>query len=278
MQLHYMYVFTDVPLLKRSLDLFNELNDFYISELRHTLDRDDGIGRTDALLYMCGGAMIGKPDSELVSGTLLAAKEHTLPHKVYNAAQMRELYPTFHLSEDEVAVHEDSAGYLMAELCVESYIALARKHGAELHFEEPMLDWKPCLLSIADDGGNGGNGEGGSGTSEGVEVRTARCVYRAKKLVLSVGAWAPSIYGDAIPQLPLTIERRVLFWFQCDEDKIPEFAVSGLPHYHMPFLAMTDLLSLFCVILSIRRCPFLAGKWRKDLSTAFLRSHHCQDR
>ncbi len=225
LQLHY--VFTDVPLLKRSLDLFNELNDFYISELRHTPDRVDGIGRTDALLYMCGGAMIGKPDSELVSGTLLAANEHTMLHRVYNAEQMRELYPTFHLSEDEVAVHEDSAGYLMAELCVESYIALARKHGAELHFEEPMLGWKPCLLSTAaDDGANGA--KGGSRTYEGVEVRTAHGVYRAKKLVLAVGAWAPSIYGDAIPQFPLTIERRVLFWFQCDEDKVPDFAVSCL--------------------------------------------------
>ena len=215
-----------MPLLKRSLELFEELNDFYVAELRHTPDRDDGIGRTDALLYMCGGAMIGKPDSELVSGTLLATKEHAMPHKVYSAAQMRELYPTFHLSEDEVAVHEDSAGYLLAELCVESYIALARKHGAELHFEEPMLDWKPCMLPIASDH-SGANGGSVTHEEEGVEVRTAHGVYRAKKLVLSVGAWAPSIYGDSIPQLPLTIERRVLFWFQCDQDKIAEFSVSS---------------------------------------------------
>ena len=41
-------------------------------------------------------------------------------------------------------------------------------------------------------------------------------VYFARKLVLSVGAWAPQLYGqnDALRALvPLHIERRVLFWF-----------------------------------------------------------------
>ncbi len=253
-----MSLFLDVPLLQRSLELFRELDDYYVSELRGIPDHDGGIGRLDRLLEMSGAVMVGTPDSEVVSGVLRSIKEHKLPHKVYNAAQMRELYPTFHLSEDEVAVHEDSAGYLMAELCVESYIALARKHGAELHFEEPMLDWKPCLLSVAHDGGNGGNGEGGSGTSEGVEVRTARGVYRAKKLVLSVGAWAPSIYGSQIPHVPLFIERRGLFWFQCDEDKIADFnvrlhivsLVSNLVNSDLSFFLLLNVASRQC------RCIF----------------------
>ena len=220
-----MSLFLDVPLLQRSLELFRELDDYYVSELRGIPDHEGGIGRLDRLLEMSGAVMVGTPDSEVVSGVLRSIKEHKLPHKVYSAAQMRKLYPTFHLSEDEVAVHEDSAGYLMAELCVESYIALARKHGAELHFEEPMLDWKPCMFPVAADH-SGVHGDSALHEEEGVEVRTARGVYRAKKLVLSVGAWAPSIYGDQIPHVPLFIERRVLFWFQCDEDKIADFNVS----------------------------------------------------
>ncbi len=254
-----MSLFLDVPLLQRSLELFRELDDYYVSELRETPDHEGGIGRLDRLLEMSGAVMVGTSDSEVVSGVLRSIKEHKLPHKVYNAAQMRELYPTFHLSEDEVAVHEDSAGYLMAELCVESYIALARKHGAELHFEEPMLDWKPCLLSTAaaDDGANGE--KGGSRTYEGVEVRTAHGVYRAKKLVLSVGAWAPSIYGSQIPHVPLFIERRVLFWFQCDEDKIADFNVRFLFVYL--FSTCKSSTCHFCLLLNVssRQCRCIFG-------------------
>jgi len=35
---------------------------------------------------------------------------------------------------------------------------------------------------------------------------------RSKKLVLSVGAWAPEIYGHSISEI-LHVERRTLFWF-----------------------------------------------------------------
>jgi glycine/D-amino acid oxidase-like deaminating enzyme len=37
--------------------------------------------------------------------------------------------------------------------------------------------------------------------------------YLTKKLILSVGAWAPELYGHLI-KVPLHCERRVLFWFE----------------------------------------------------------------
>ena len=114
------------------MELFKELNEYYITELRDTPDHEFGIGRPANLLIMCGGAMIGTPESELVTGVLHSIKEHNLEHKIYTAAQMREVYPTFRLAEDEIAVYEANAGYLMAELCVEAYIAMARQHGAAL--------------------------------------------------------------------------------------------------------------------------------------------------
>jgi len=226
---------TDVPLLKRSLELFKELNEYYVNNLREVPDHENGIGRLDVLLQMSGGVMVGTPDSEVVSGVLRSIKEHNLDHKIYTAKQMREVYPTFRLAEDEIAVYEANAGYLMAELCVEAYIAMARQHGAEVHFEEPMLDWRACVL--AEDG------------SEGVEVRTARGVYRARRLVLSVGAWAPSLYGSAIPHVPLFIERRVLFWFECDEDKVQQFNVRSHTVLHCD-----ALLTLFSFTVATRTC------------------------
>ena len=201
-----------------------------MSELRETPDHENGIGRSDVLLKLSGGVMVGTPDSEIVAGVLRSIKEHEMPHTIYNATEMRAKFPNFHLADDEIAVWEDNAGFLMAELCVETYIAMAVKYGAEVHFEEPMLDWKPVSLGRSynsDDGDKDAQPEVQQEV-QGVEVRTSQGVYRAKKLVLSVGAWAPSLYGQDIPQVPLFIERRVLFWFECDQDKIQEFNVRNV--------------------------------------------------
>ena len=47
-----------------------------------------------------------------------------------------------------------------------------------------------------------------------ITVNTPLGSYQSRKLVLTVGAWAPAIYGDKIPpQLDLHVERRVLYWF-----------------------------------------------------------------
>ncbi len=50
-------------------------------------------------------------------------------------------------------------------------------------------------------------------TEEIVTVTTAQGTYKTHKLVLTVGAWAPSVYGTALP-FELVVERRVLFWFE----------------------------------------------------------------
>jgi sarcosine oxidase len=47
------------------------------------------------LLHITGIAEIGKPGSELVRGTLAAAREHDLPHEVLNAAELMRRYPAF---------------------------------------------------------------------------------------------------------------------------------------------------------------------------------------
>ena len=74
---HYVFI-ADVPLLKRSLDLWNELNTFYQAEVRGTIADDD----PESLVNMCGGVMIGNPESEVVSGVMRSIREHNMPHEV----------------------------------------------------------------------------------------------------------------------------------------------------------------------------------------------------
>src|SRR3989338_2564137 len=138
--------------------------------------------------------MIGRRDSHLVSGVLASVKQHQLAHQILTPAEVMERFPEFHLGEDEVAVFEEDAGYLDPERCIAAHLRMASHLGARLRFEERMLGWEQ--------------------TPDGrLRVCTDRAVFVAKKLVLSVGTWAPELYGAALG-LPLRVERRVLYWFE----------------------------------------------------------------
>ena len=145
---------------------------------------------------MVGGLMIGHRDSEIISGTLEAAQEHSLPHETLTAQEIRSRFPSLTPGDEMMGVFETEAGYLVPEACLEAHFKMAEQHDASLRFEEAMVSWKEV------------------DNSECISVVTSRGnTFLTKKLVLSVGAWAPEVYGDQIP-ISLEVERRVLFWIR----------------------------------------------------------------
>jgi sarcosine oxidase len=139
--------------------------------------------------------MLGKPDSEVIKGTLSSIREHSLPHQFLTSEEVMSRYPAFHLQADEIGVYEDNAGYLHPELCIESYVHMAKKHGAVANYGEKMLYY-----------------EQSAGETDIMRVKTDRTEYTCNKLILTVGAWAPQVYGNTIG-IPLQIERGVVFWY-----------------------------------------------------------------
>lgn len=140
--------------------------------------------------------MIGTPDSDLVKGARHSAELHGLRHEVLTADAVRERFLALHPESDMVGVWEPRAGVLFSDTCITAHLAQARRHGAELHCEEFMLRWEP---------------EG-----DDIRVLTAQGEYRARQLIVAAGAWI----GDLFPDLPLRVERQVLFWF--DQASVPE--------------------------------------------------------
>jgi sarcosine oxidase len=142
----------------------------------------------ESLLNMTGGLMIGYPDSIVVQGTLKSIATHSLSHQIFSALELKERYPVLSPpSPDIIGVFETEAGYLIPEACITAHCAVAEAHGALLHYHESLLTWKS-------------NEE----QSDLVEITTTTGRYLTKKLVLTVGAWAPELYGSAINlQLPL---------------------------------------------------------------------------
>jgi sarcosine oxidase len=164
-----------VPLLKRAWDLWREL------------ERDSG----ESLLTQTGGLYMGPPDGELVSGSLASARTHDLEHELLDDA-LRQRYPVFAVDRDWVGVFDVQAGWLAPERSVETHLRMAERHGATLRFTEPVERWER-------DG-------------EGVRVVTARGDYRARRLVITAGAWLSRLLPELAPHL--WVERNVLFWFE----------------------------------------------------------------
>ncbi|MEU6395128.1 N-methyl-L-tryptophan oxidase [Streptomyces sp. NPDC046939] len=166
-----------VPLLLRSYELYADL--------------ERATGRSIATL--CGGVMVGRPDSRTVEGSRHSAEQWDLPHEMLDAREIRRRFPTLTPADDEVALFERKAGLVRPETTVAAHLQLAERAGAELRFEEPVTRWEPCA--------------GG-----GVRVHTAGGTYTAGQLVICPGAWAPRVLADL--GVPLTIERQVMYWFQ----------------------------------------------------------------
>jgi sarcosine oxidase len=164
-----------VPLLRRAYEGWAEL------------ERESG----RPLLRRTGGLMAGPEDGMLFSGARRSAIEHGLPHEVVTAAEIRRRFPGFTPPDDMVGLLEPRAGMLWPEGCVEAALSLARRHGAELRTDEPITTWQA-------DG-------------EGVVVRSASGTYRARRLILSAGAWMPALLG-ALGR-PLQVERQLFHWF-----------------------------------------------------------------
>ncbi|HET7225641.1 MAG TPA: N-methyl-L-tryptophan oxidase [Candidatus Eisenbacteria bacterium] len=154
-----------------------------------------GERRGEMLLRATGGVMIGPPDGVLVSGALLSARTHGLPHERLQAAAARARFPALRLADGEVAVWEPRAGVLFPEACVAAQLADAREAGAALEPGVALLGWQA-------DGA-------------GVRVRTARGEIAAGALVLACGAWLPQLL-PAVRDL-LQVERVVQAWWAPDD-------------------------------------------------------------
>jgi sarcosine oxidase len=165
-----------VPLLQRAYQLWRDL--------------ESATGTP--LLHLCGGLMMGAPDSAVVAGSLRSAREHGLPHELLMAADIRARWPAFHPGENAIGLYEGTAGYVRCEDAVRAHLAAAAQCGACLHYGERVLSWRA---------------EG-----DHVSVTTTRETYHTARLVITPGPWAPALLQDL--GIPISVERQVLLWFQ----------------------------------------------------------------
>lgn len=152
-----------------------------------SLESDSG----QRVLHVTGGLYLGRPDSELVTGSIEAARTYGLPHEVLSRERLGERFPQFRVPDDTVAFFENQAGFLVPEAAVAAQAEVAMRRGAEIRGHEPVTRWE------AD--------------ARGVRVKTERAAYTAERLVFCGGAWTSRLLAEL--GLPLRVTRQVMGWF-----------------------------------------------------------------
>jgi sarcosine oxidase len=165
-----------VPLVQRAYQLWTDL------------ERKSG----RQLLRQTGGVMVVPPAGVLASGAQRSAEEHQLAHRLLPAAELQRQFPCFAPRADMIAVWEPRAGILFPELVIQTHLELATRASAALRFNDPVLRWEPH--------------------GDGVRVITATHAYTARRLLLTAGAWMTTLVPEL--DLPLVVERQLLFWFE----------------------------------------------------------------
>lgn len=183
-----------VPLLLRAYELWEEI------------ESESG----KEIFTVTGGLMMGPEDSRTVSGSIGSAEKWGLDYEVLDAGGIRDRYPTFSPGDDIVALYEAKAGFVRPEASVAAHAAAATAHGADLRFEEPVLEWEAHA------------------SGEGVKVTTSKGAYEAGRLVISAGPWSTQLLSDL--GLPLLVERQVQYWFM-PVGGVESFSVGRHPIY-----------------------------------------------
>ena len=193
----------------------------YVSLLRDVYplwrELEAKIGRR--LLHTTGIAEIGTPESELVKGTLTAARQHGLPHDVLDAAALMRRYPAFRVPGDFVGVVQPDGGFLEAEPALLGLVKLARAGGAAIRTNEAVRAIEPH--------------------PGGVRVVTGDEVVEASAVIVTAGARVKSLIPD-LPA-PLRVTRQVLAWFEprdatmLSSDRFPVFMIESPHGFHYGF-------------------------------------------
>ena len=145
----------------------------------HELQADAG----RPIIELNGVIRIAPVGSSLHAAFRTSAEAWNLPYETLDQATIVERFPGFSVPDGYEGLFEERAGFVHAAAAVRAFQERARRHGAQLHFEEPMLTWS------ADD--------------RGVTVTTPAGSLAAGSLVVTVGPWTARLLASlALPLVP----------------------------------------------------------------------------
>lgn len=149
------------------------------------------------LFHRTGLTYFGKEYHPVIRGVKNSAELYSIP--LESSSNEEETYP-FTIPSNYKKIIEPDAGFVLSELTIKTYVSEAKKIGAENRINEKVEDWK--LIG------------------EEVLVSTNKGTYKAKKLIVTAGAYVQKL----IPEFgnKLTVTRQFLAWIKPKNSEIFE--------------------------------------------------------
>lgn len=147
------------------------------------------------VLHRVGGLDIAAPGYEHARRARASAVQHGIDFQWLTPAEVRRTWPMIHIPDDWEAGFGAGAGFLDVEPALYALHDLARQGGVELRPHTPGTAW--------------------GASAQGAWVQTDAGRYDADTLIITAGAWAGRLLRDL--GLPLTIQRKVLWWLDVED-------------------------------------------------------------
>jgi sarcosine oxidase len=184
------------------------------------------------LLCLTGGLDIADRATPAIAATQTALRACGLPYELIDRATAAKRFPQFALGEGMVGLYQPTSGFLDATSSVLTLVDQARRHGAVVLDESPVLTIQP--------------------RSTGVEVRTSSAAYAAERLVITAGSWARPLLRQLGLDLPLTVTKEQFAFFRphepelFDAERCPIFIHHGSPSvYGFPIAGLSGVKVAF---------------------------------
>lgn len=156
----------------------------------------------ERLLYESGGYIVSEPSagaerwSDFTRATARIAHGAGIDYELVAPAELRRRQPNVTVSDGAMVGYESTAGVVMCERAVDLQLREAAAEGAELRFDEPVVDVEP------------GDGH--------VVVRSDSIELAARNVIVATGAWMPELAPRALAER-LRVTRQVVYWFEADD-------------------------------------------------------------
>ena len=169
----------------------------YVSLVKRAQKLWEDLDRTsqDPIFKKTGVLGIGPRDSAFLDETIASAEKYNLPLQLLSKRDIETRWPGLSIPDDYIGCYETESGLLYSENAIRAYRERATANGAELVMNTPVKS-----LSF---------------NSDGVTLVTSEATFYAKKVIVTVGAWAKQLLPDL--SLPLQPTRKVVGWFDADE-------------------------------------------------------------
>ncbi len=164
---------------------------------------EEEVGRQ--VLFRTGGLDMAAHGFPQARHARASAEQFGLPHEWLTGEEIRRRWPAWTIGDDWEACYSPDSGFLLVEPALQSLMLAATRAGVVLHEHEPVREWRT-------DG-------------SGVLVRTDRATYAADHLIVTAGAWSERVL--AALGLPLTVLRKVVWWFAVEDPSI--YAIGRFP-------------------------------------------------